>query len=126
MDPALTHRRHRPLGGGLSSLFPPDRGGGHWLGVSPFQLEVGMADLAIGATACVSFWRSLDFKAAAVMVNAIFLLGDAFGHVKQMIVAGNFAPGNAGVPFYSDIAFPLLAIILLVIVRRSEAAPRLS
>ena len=44
---------------------------------SPFQFEVGMADLAMGATACVSFWRSLDFKAAVVMVNAIFLLGDA-------------------------------------------------
>ncbi len=50
-----------------------------------------MADLAIGATACLSFWRSLDFKAAAVMVSSIFLLGDAVGHVKQMIVAGNFA-----------------------------------
>ena len=37
--------------------------------VSPFQFEVGLADLAIGATACVSFWRSLDFKAAAVMVE---------------------------------------------------------
>jgi hypothetical protein len=46
--------------------------------------------------------------------------------MKQVIVAGNFAPGNAGVPFYSDIAFPLLAIILLVIVRRSQAAPRIS
>ena len=88
--------------------------------VSPFQFEVGLADLAIGATACVSFWRSLDFKAAAVMASSIFLLGDAVGHVKQMIVAGNFAPGNAGVPFYSDIAFPLLAIILLMIVRRSR------
>ena len=38
---------------------------------SPFQFEVGVADLAIGATACVSFWRSLEFKAAAVMVNSI-------------------------------------------------------
>jgi hypothetical protein len=94
--------------------------------VSPFQFEVGLADLAIGATACVSFWRSLDFKAAAVMASSIFLLGDAIGHVKQMIVAGNFASGNAGVPFYSDIALPLLAIILLIIVRRSEAAPRIS
>jgi hypothetical protein len=94
--------------------------------VSPFQFEVGLADLAIGATACVSFWRSLDFKAAAVMVSSIFLLGDAVGHVKQMIVAGNFAPGNAGVPFYSDIAFPVLAITLLMIVRRSEAAARIS
>ena len=73
---------------------------------SPFQFEVGMADLAIGATACLSFWRSLDFKAAAVMVDSIFLLGDAVGHVRQMIVAGNFAPGNAGVPFYSDSSCP--------------------
>src|ERR1700733_382066 len=94
--------------------------------VSPFQFAVGLADFAIGATACVSFWRSLDFKAAAVMATSIFLLGDAVAHVKQMIVARNFAPGNAGVPFYSDIAFPLLAIILLVIVRRSQAAPRIS
>jgi hypothetical protein len=94
--------------------------------VSPFQFEVGLADLAIGATACASFRRSLDFKAAAVMASSIFLLGDAVGHVKHMIVAGNFAPGNAGVPFYSDIAFPLLAIILLMIVRRSQAAPRIS
>jgi hypothetical protein len=65
-----------------------------------------MADLAMGAAACVSFWRSLDFKAAVVMINAIFLIGDAVGHVRQMIAAGNFAPGNAGVPFYGDIAFP--------------------
>jgi hypothetical protein len=94
--------------------------------VSPFQFEVGMADLAIGATACLSFWRSLDFKAAAVMVSSIFFLGDAVGHVKQMLVAGNFAPGNAGVPFYSDVALPLLMIGLLMIARRSEAAPRIS
>lgn len=93
---------------------------------SPFQFEVGVGDLAIGATACVSFWRSLEFKAAAVMVNSIALIGDAVGHVRQMIAAGNFAPGNAGVPFYSDIVFPLLAIILLIIVRRSEAAERIS
>ncbi|HZZ23355.1 MAG TPA: DUF6790 family protein [Roseiarcus sp.] len=94
--------------------------------VSPFEFEVGLADLAIGGTASASFWHGLDFKAAAVLASSIFLLGDAIGHVKQMIVAGNFAPGNAGVPFYSDMAFPVLAIILLMIVRRSQAAPRIS
>src|SRR5271155_1727022 len=94
--------------------------------VSPFQFEVGMADLAIGATACLAFWRNLDFKAAAVMVSSIFFLGDAVGHVKQMMVAGNFAPGNAGVPFYSDVALPALAIGLLMIARRSRAASRIS
>jgi hypothetical protein len=93
---------------------------------SPFQFEVGMADLAMGAAACVSFWRNLDFKAAVVTINAIFLFGDAIGHVQQMIAAGNFAPGNAGVPFYGDLIFPALSITLLIIVRRSEAAPRLS
>ena len=93
---------------------------------SPFQFEVGMADLAMGATACVSFWRSLDFKAAAVMVNAIFLLGDAIGHVEQMVATGNFAPGNAGVPFIGDLIFPVLALILLIVVQRSEAAERIS
>ena len=93
---------------------------------SPFQFEVGMADLAIGATACVSFWRSLDFKAAVVIINAIFLLGDAIGHVGQMIAAGNFASGNAGVPFLDDLILPMLTLILLIIVQRSELAPRIS
>jgi hypothetical protein len=67
-----------------------------------------MADLAMGAAACVSFWRSLDFKAAVVMINAIFLIGDAVGHVRQMIAGGNFAPGNAVVCADGDIAFPAL------------------
>jgi len=93
---------------------------------SPFQFEAGVANLAIGATACVSFWRNLEFKAAAVLVNAIALIGEAVGHVRQMLVAGNFAHGNSGVPFYSDIVLPVLAIILLMIVRRSRAAERMS
>ncbi len=82
--------------------------------VSPFQFEVGMADLAIGATAFIAFWRDLSFKAAAVCAASIFLLGDAIGHVREMVTAGNFAPGNAGVPFYMDIMCPLLAIAFLV------------
>jgi hypothetical protein len=85
---------------------------------SPFQFEVGMADLAIGITACVAFWRSWDFRAAAVCVASIFLLGDAVGHVRQMVGAGNFAPGNAGVPFYMDIIAPALAVALLLASRR--------
>src|SRR6202042_2423908 len=88
--------------------------------VSPFQFEVGMADLAIGATACIAFWRDLAFKAAAVSAPSIFLLGDAVGHGKQMLIAGNFAPGNAGVPFYMDIICPTLAIAFLLIAKRQR------
>lgn len=85
---------------------------------SPFQCEVGMADLAIGVTAVVAFWRGMDFKAAAILAASVFLLGDAVGHVRQMIAAGNFAPGNAGVPFFTDIAVPVLAIALWFMARR--------
>ena len=89
--------------------------------VSPFQFEVGMADLAIGVTACSAFWRDLSFKAAAVSAASVFLLGDAVGHVKQMVTAGNFAPGNAGVPFYMDVICPLLAIALLLVASRRSS-----
>jgi hypothetical protein len=90
--------------------------------VSPFQFEVGMADLALGVTAIWAFWRDLSFKAAIVCAASIFLLGDAVGHVRQMMTAGNFAPGNAGVPFYTDILCPLLAIVLLRTARRTARA----
>jgi hypothetical protein len=79
-----------------------------------------MADLAIGVTACIAFRRDLGFKVAAVCAASIFLLGDAVGHVRQMTIAGNFAPGNAGVPFYMDVICPVLAIALLVIAARER------
>ncbi len=91
---------------------------------SPFQYEVGMADLAFGVAGCVAFRASFGFRAAAVLVNAIFLLGDAVGHVRQMLAAGNFAPGNAGPVFYLDIILPVLTIALALASRdgrRSKA-----
>lgn len=94
--------------------------------VSPFQFEVGMADFAIGVTSCLAFWGGWGFRAASVCSASIFLLGDAIGHVHQMIAAGNFAAGNAGLPFYMDVICPLLAIALLIAARPLEdrnAAP---
>jgi DMSO reductase anchor subunit len=89
---------------------------------SPFQFEVGMADLAIGVTACIAFWRPLPFKAAAVCVASIFLLGDAVGHVHQMVSTGDFAAGNAGTPFFMDIIGPVLSIALLIAAQREQKA----
>jgi hypothetical protein len=107
------------LWAGVSHVFFPAVAAAHigWQ-VSPFQFEVGMADLAIGVTACIAFWRDLAFKAAAICAASIFLLGDAIGHIRQMMLAGNFAPGNAGVPFYMDVICPALAITLLIIASR--------
>jgi hypothetical protein len=63
---------------------------------SPFQAEVGFASLGF-----------------AVVGPALFLLCAAGGHLYQMIAAGNFAPGNAGVIFYTDILIPLIGFALL-------------
>ncbi len=109
------------LWAGVSHVFFPGVAAAHigWE-TSPFQFEVGMADLAIGVTACLSFWRDLSFNAAAICAASVFFLGDAVGHVHQMMVAGNFAPGNAGLPFYMDIICPVLALCLLAIVTRQH------
>jgi hypothetical protein len=37
-----------------------------------------------------------------------------------MMTAGNFAPGNAGVIFYTDIAIPLIGAILLWLQHRGR------
>jgi hypothetical protein len=92
---------------------------------SPFQYEVGVADLALGVAGCAAFRASLGFRAAAVLVNAIFLLGAAIGHVRQMIAEGNFAPGNAGPVFYLDIILPVLTIGLLLASWRNHKAASL-
>jgi hypothetical protein len=41
------------------------------------------------------------------------MFGAAAGHVYQMITAHNFAPGNAGIIFWSDILLPLFGFVLL-------------
>jgi hypothetical protein len=77
-----------------------------------------LADLAISVTVCLASGRSLAFKIAAVSAAAVFLLGDAAGHVRQMVAVGNVVPGNAGVPFYMDVICPVLAIALLTVAHR--------
>src|SRR5580704_3124447 len=78
------------LWAGIMHVFFPQTAAAYigWQ-VSPFQFEVGMADLALGVTACVALWRSWEFRAAAVCAVSVFLLGDAIGHVREMIGAGN-------------------------------------
>jgi Family of unknown function (DUF6790) len=80
---------------------------------SPFQAEVGFASLGFAVVGFLAYRRSFDLRLAAVVGPALFLLGAAGGHLYQMIAAGNFAPGNAGVIFYTDILIPLIGFTLL-------------
>jgi hypothetical protein len=80
---------------------------------SPFQLEVGTASLGFSAVGFIAAFGSFDRRLAAILGSAIFALGAAGGHIYQMITADNFAPGNAGIIFWSDILLPLAGFVLL-------------
>lgn len=80
---------------------------------SPFQAEVGFASLGFSAIGFLAFRGDLGLRKAAVIGPSIFLLGAAGGHIYQMIAAHNFAPGNAGVMFWSDLLLPIVGFTLL-------------
>ena len=80
---------------------------------SPFQAEVGWASLGFAAVGFLAWRGGFELRLAAVVGPACFLLGAAAGHVYQMVTAHNFAPGNAGVIFWTDILVPLLGGLLL-------------
>lgn len=85
--------------------------------VSPFQFEIGVADLAIGVTAIASFWRSLPFKAAVVIYIVLFNIGVTIGHLREAM-AGNFAANNFGLLLVLTIAEIILLPVLLYLASR--------
>ena len=80
---------------------------------SPFQLEVGFASLGFALVGLLAFRSGPGIRLAAIVGPAAFLWGAAGGHVYQMVAAGNFAPGNAGTIFVSDILVPVIGFALL-------------
>lgn len=83
-----------------------------WPKGSPFQWEVGLANLLIGVLGVLSPSFDRDFALAVVIAFAIFYLGAAVGHVREMIREHNRAPGNAGFVFWFDVIAPLAVIAL--------------
>ena len=64
--------------------------------VSPFQFEIGIADIAIGVTAIASFWRSWSFKEATILYVNLFYAGVAIGHVREAVISGDYSGNNFG------------------------------
>ena len=86
-----------------------------WRKGSPFQYEVGVANLALAALGILCTWFSGAFWLATVVAATVFLWGCAAGHIRDMIKNRNFAPGSAGFPFYYGLLFPLFLIVLLIL-----------
>jgi hypothetical protein len=102
-------------------FFPAEAAAAIGWQTSPFQFEVGVANLGIGLAGVVgAFWGRLGFRTATWIVVASFLGGAAIGHVRQIAETGNLAAGNAGPILYTDVLTPVIVAALLVVAWRAD------
>lgn len=88
-----------------------------------FQTEVGFGDLALGLAALLCIWFRDRYWLAILVVAAISLWGDAYGHIHQEIVNDNHDPDNTGAILYADILFPLVGLCLYALRERLAVSP---
>lgn len=61
---------------------------------SPYELEVGFADLSMGIVALMAANYSIELTLAVILVSSIFRVGCGIGHIRSMIKDRNFAVNN--------------------------------
>lgn len=92
-----------------------------WPPGSPFQYEVGVADMALGLICFLCLFIRGSFWLAAIIANSFFLLGCMIGHVRDVVVSGNLAAYNIGPNIIlSDLVMPLVVIGLYIAYRRLD------
>ncbi len=89
---------------------------------SPYEYEVGMADLTVGVLGVLCLWLRDNFWLATAIANAVWLLGDAMGHVRQMVLYNDHAANNSGIFLVTEITMPLIILLLAVYVHKNAKA----
>ena len=94
-----------------------------WAAGSPFQYEVGVADVAFGTVAVLCLFFRGSYWLAAIIANSVFLIGCMIGHIHSMAASGNLAAYNIGPNIIiSDLILPLVLIALYLVHQRSAKA----
>lgn len=88
-----------------------------WAPGGPFQFEVACANLALAALGFLSLFFNDMFRLATIVGQAVFFLGAAYGHLREIEISQNMAPGNAGAPLYMDIALPPVLLVIWIVHR---------
>jgi len=112
------------IGGFFGHVFLPDPVAESigWPTGNPFQLEVGVANLAVGILGVVAMGRRDGFREATVIAATVFGVGATVVHVMDVIASGNLAPGNT-IQNISNLLRPALLIAFLAASRRAERSP---
>jgi hypothetical protein len=79
---------------------------------SPYEYEVGMADLTVGVLGVLCLWIRGNFWLATAIANAVWLLGDAIGHIRQIMLNNNHAANNSGIFLIVEIITPVVILLL--------------
>lgn len=89
-----------------------------WKPGSPFQFEIGMANLSYGILGILSFFIRGRFWEAASIGWSALLLGCFVGHLIDYYTHGNNAPLNIGIAiWFYDLFLPLLLLSSLAYLR---------
>jgi hypothetical protein len=108
------------LSGFFGHVFTPDAVAESidWPRGSPFQQEMGFANLALGVLGLIAAGRRDGFREATVTAVAVVGVGATVVHVIDVIQEGNLAPGNS-IQAGANLLKPALLIPMLVVSRRS-------
>jgi len=85
---------------------------------SPFQFEVGYANLGLGLASLYAAYTTFYARVAVAIAVSCFLIGAGIGHVHDIIEFGNLTPGNAGPILVTDFLTPMTVIALLLVSAR--------
>ena len=99
------------LSGAFGHLFLSDliAEGVGWPGGSPFQLEMGFANLLIGVLGIMAISRRDGFRTATILATTILGLGATLVHLWDIAATGNLSPGNT-IQNAGNLLDPLLLI----------------
>ncbi len=79
-----------------------------------------MADLTVGVLGVLCLKFRGNFWLATAIANAVWLLGDAVGHVRQMTLNNNHAANNSGIFLVTEFIMPLVILSLALYHRHQE------
>jgi hypothetical protein len=89
---------------------------------SPFQFEVGLANLGLGLASFYAAFSDFRARSALAIFAGCFLAGAGVGHLIDIAQGDNLTAGNAGPILYTDFLTPIVVLALLLLVPRSVSA----
>src|SRR6478609_4135121 len=82
-----------------------------WPPGSPFQFEVGVHDGAWGVLGFLCIWYGGLFWYATGLGWSLFMLGATYGHIRETVIKGDYAPYN----FFTMFSDGFIGIWILVL-----------